>query len=71
VTDLNNVNRASGGGTVENSREEIREGKVKNKDDINDIRKKIRESLKRNEKGTFLSLKMPPRAASERHRTTS
>ena len=55
-TNLNNVNRASGEEVVENSREEIKEQKVGNKEDINDIRKKIRESLEGKDKGDFLEL---------------
>ncbi|GAH99245.1 unnamed protein product, partial [marine sediment metagenome] len=42
-TNLNNVNRASRKVVVENSREEIKEKTTKNKEDINDIRRKIKE----------------------------
>jgi len=56
-TDLNNVNTTGGGEIVENSREAIREKKVENKEDINDIRKKIRESLEVNDKNSFFELK--------------
>jgi len=45
-TNLNNVNMASGGEIVENSGEDINEKAVENEDDINDIRRKIEESLK-------------------------
>ena len=47
-TNLDNVNRASGEGAVENSREEINGEKAESKEDINDIRNKIRKSLKEN-----------------------
>ena len=50
ATNQNNVNKASGGGVVENSKEAIREKKVENKEDINDIRIKIRKSLKEKDK---------------------
>ena len=49
-TSLNNVNRASGDGIVENLREEIKGEKVESKEDINDIRNKIRKSLKEKNK---------------------
>jgi len=55
-TNLNNVNRTSGEEVVENSREEIKEKKVGNKEDINDIRKKIRESLEGKNEGNFPEL---------------
>ena len=52
-TNLNNVNRASGDGPVENSREEIRGERTESKEDINDIRKKIRKSPGENNKGSI------------------
>jgi hypothetical protein len=45
-TNLNNVNRARSEEVVENSREEIKEKTAENEEDINDIRRKIKESLK-------------------------
>ena len=51
---LNNVNRARSGEVVENSREEIEEKTEENEEDINDIRRKIKESLK--EKGKCNSI---------------
>jgi len=45
-TNLNNVNRASIEGVVENSGGEIKENTEENEEDINDIRRKIKESLK-------------------------
>jgi len=45
-TNLNNVNRASREEVVENSEGEINEKTVENEEDINDIRRKVRESLK-------------------------
>ena len=47
-TNSNNVNRTSGDGTVENFGEEIKGEKVESKEDINDVRKKIRKSLEEN-----------------------
>ncbi len=55
-TNLNNVNKTSGKKVVENSREVIEEKKLENKEDINDIRKKIRESLEENDKKSFPEL---------------
>ncbi len=55
-TNLNNVNRTSWEEVVENSREEIKEKKVGNKEDINDIRKKIRKSLKKRDKRSLPEL---------------
>jgi len=49
-TNLNNVNKASGDGVVENFREETKGEKVESKEDINDVRKKIRKSLEENNK---------------------
>jgi len=49
-TNLNNVNRTSEEEVVENSGEVKIEKRVENKEDINDIRKKIRKSLKEKEK---------------------
>ena len=54
ATNLNNVNRTSGGEAVENSREGIKEKKIEKKEDINGIRKKIRESLREKENYNFL-----------------
>jgi len=51
---LNNVNKARSGEVVENSREEIEEKTEENEEDINDIRRKIKESLK--EKGKCNSI---------------
>jgi hypothetical protein len=45
-TSLNNVNRAGNKVVVENSGEEMKERAVENGEDISDIRRKIRESLK-------------------------
>ncbi len=41
---------------MENSREAIKENKLENKEDINDIRKKIRESLEEEDKESFPEL---------------
>jgi len=41
---------------VENSREEIKKKRVENEEDINDIRRKIQESLKKRENATLQSL---------------
>ncbi|OGD16260.1 hypothetical protein A2V47_00980, partial [Candidatus Atribacteria bacterium RBG_19FT_COMBO_35_14] len=51
---INNVNRTSREEVVENSRGEIKERIVENGDDINDIRRKIKESLKDKRKGSFI-----------------
>jgi len=56
-TNLNNVNRASSERDVENSREEIKEKAAENEEDINDIRRKIRESLKEKKKCNFIESK--------------
>ena len=48
-TNLNNVNKAGIEGVVGNSGGEIKENTVENEEDINDIRRKIKESL--NERG--------------------
>ena len=56
-TNLNNVNRASMEEVVENSREEINEKTAENKEDINDIRRKIKESLEEKEKCNFIEPK--------------
>ena len=42
---LNNVNKADGGGAVENSREDIKRKRTENKENINDIKNKIKKSL--------------------------
>ena len=55
-TNLNNVNRISEGEVVENARERIKEKKLGNKEDINDIRIKIRESLEKKDNGSFTKL---------------
>ncbi len=55
-TNLNNVNRTSEGEVVENARERIKEKKLGNKEDINDIRIKIRESLEEKDNGSFTEL---------------
>ena len=41
---------------MENSREEIKKKRVENEEDINDIRRKIQESLKKRENATLQSL---------------
>ena len=56
-TNLNNVNRASREEVVEKSSVEIREKTVENEEDINDIRRKIKESLKEKGKCNFIELK--------------
>jgi len=56
-TNLNNVNRASIEGVVENSGGEIKENTAENKEDINDIRRKIKESLKEKGKYNFIEPK--------------
>ena len=56
---LNNVNRASREGAVENSREEIKGERPESKGDINDIRKKIRKSLEENKKESILEENNP------------
>lgn len=55
-TNLNNVNKTNGEEVVENSREAKKEKKAENKEAINDIRKKIRESLKEKDRGSFPEL---------------
>ena len=52
-TNLNNVNTADREGDVENSREEIKEEIAENEEGINDIRRKIKESLKERKKYKF------------------
>jgi hypothetical protein len=52
-TNLNNVNKAGIEGGVGNSGGEIKENTVENEEDINDIRRKIGESLKDGEKCNF------------------
>ena len=54
---LNNVNRARIEEVVGNSREEIKEKTAENKEDINDIRRKIKESLKEKGKCNFIEPK--------------
>ena len=52
-TNLNNVNRASSERDVENSSVEIKEIVAEDEEDINDIRRKIKESLKEKGKCKF------------------
>ena len=54
---LNNVNRAGSEEVVENSGEDINEKAVENEDDINDIKRKIKESLKDKGKRNFIEPK--------------
>jgi len=54
---LNNVNRTSSEEVVENSRGEVNEKTEENKEDINDIRRKIKESLKEKRKCNFIEPK--------------
>ena len=56
-TNLNNVNRASREEAVENFKEEIKEKTGESKEDINDIRRKIKESLEENGKRNFIEPK--------------
>ncbi len=56
-TNLNNVNRAGSKEIVENSKEEMKEKTEENEEDINDIRRKIKESLKDGEKCNFIKPK--------------
>ncbi|MHB8277571.1 MAG: replication initiator protein A [Candidatus Humimicrobiaceae bacterium] len=56
-TNLNNVNRASREEVAENSREEIKEKTAESKEDINDIRRKIKESLAEGGKYSFMESK--------------
>ena len=56
-TNLNNVNTAGSKEVVENSREEIKEEIAENEEDINDIRRKIKESLKEKENCNFIEPK--------------
>jgi len=56
-TDLSNVNEIEEGRVVDNSRDEIRNRITKDKKDINDIKKKIRESLDGNDKGILSGIK--------------
>jgi hypothetical protein len=51
---LNNVNMANREGSVENPAEEIKEVNVETDEDVNDIRRKIKESLKENKKPDFI-----------------
>jgi len=52
-TNLNNVNRAGSKEVVENSEEEIKEKTEENEEDINDIRRKIKESFRETGKCNF------------------
>jgi len=56
-TNLNNVNRAGSKDVVEKSGEDIEEKIVKDEEDINDIRRKIKESLKENRKCNLTEFK--------------
>jgi len=56
-TNLNNVNRASSERDVENSGGEMKEKTEENEEDINDIRRKIKESLKEKGKCNFIESK--------------
>jgi len=56
-TNLSNVNRAGSEVVVENSRGEIKEEIVEDEEDINDIRRKIKESLKEKGKCNFIEPK--------------
>ena len=56
-TNLNNVNRASRKVVVGNSKGEIKEIVAEDEEDINDIRRKIKESLKEKENCNFIELK--------------
>jgi hypothetical protein len=56
-TNLNNVNRACSKGVVENSKKAIEEKTLENEEDINDIRRKIKESLKVKGKCSFVKPK--------------
>jgi len=56
-TNLNNVSTAGRERDVENSREEIIEEIAENEEDINDIRRKIKESLKEKGKCNFIEPK--------------
>ena len=56
-TNLNNVNKTGSEGVVENSGGEIEENTVENERDINDIRRKIKESLKEKGKCNFIEPK--------------
>jgi len=53
-TDLNNVNTAVRKEVVENSAEEINEINAETDEDVNEIRRKIKESLEGNEKPNFI-----------------
>jgi hypothetical protein len=56
-TNLNNVNRAGSKEVVENSRKGIENKTIENEEDINDIRRKIKESLKDKKKFNFMEPK--------------
>jgi hypothetical protein len=56
-TNLNNVNRASREEAVGNSKGEIKEETAEDKEDINDIRRKIKESLEEKGKSNFIEPK--------------
>ena len=56
-TDLNNVNGIEEGRVVDNSRYEITERSVVNKEDINEIRRKIKVSLNGNDKSSLSEIK--------------
>jgi len=56
-TNLNNVNKADSKRDVENSKEKINEIVIEDEEDISDIRRKIKESLKKNGKFKFTESK--------------
>jgi len=56
-TSLNNVNKTSSEEVVENSEEDIKEKIEENEEDINDIRKRIKEPLKEKDKESLPELK--------------
>lgn len=56
-TNLNNVNKTSRQEVVGNSKGEIKEETAEDKEDINDIRRKIKESLEEKGKGNFIEPK--------------
>ena len=55
--DINNVNKAGRGEVVKNSREEIEEIVAEDEENINDIRRKIKESLEEKGKHNFIEPK--------------
>ena len=55
-TNLNNVKKISEGEVVENARERIKGKKLGSKEEVNNIRIKIRESLEEKDNGSFVGL---------------